>query len=119
VLRINRYSQIYGVARLTDMADYLRIPFEVLEPTFSRLVTGGYARRDGEQMWLTPAGAQQVGYVYALLLAWLVDKLARSPGFEGRPDRREVEAALERVVHRVLAQRDWHDDRATTMLKAH
>jgi EmrB/QacA subfamily drug resistance transporter len=115
VLRINRYSQIYGVARLTDMADYLRIPFEVLEPTFSRLVTGGYARRDGEQMWLTPAGAQQVGYVYALLLAWLVDKLARSPGVEGRPDRHEVEAALERVVHRVLAQRDWHDNQSITI----
>jgi len=119
VLRINRYSQIYGVARLTDMADYLRIPFEVLEPTFSRLVAGGYVRRDGEQMWLTPTGTQQVGYVYALLLAWLVDKLARSPGFAGRPDRREVEAALERVVHRVLAQRDWHDDESTAILRGH
>ena len=35
VLRINRYTQMYGTARLTDMADYLRIPFEVLEPTFA------------------------------------------------------------------------------------
>jgi hypothetical protein len=30
-----------------------------------------------------------------------------------------VEAALERIVHRVLAQRDWHDDQTTTILKAH
>jgi EmrB/QacA subfamily drug resistance transporter len=112
VLRINRYSQMYGIARLTDMADYLRIPFEVLEPTFSHLVATGDVQRDGEQMWLTPAGAQQVGYVYSLLLAWLVDKLARSPRFEGRPDRREVEAALQRIAHRVLAQRDWHDDQS-------
>ncbi len=110
VLRINRYTQMYGAARLTDMADYHRIPFEVLEPTFSRLTASGYARSDGEQMWLTPAGAQQVGYVHSLLVAWLVDKLARSPGFEGRPDRRAVQAALERVAHRVLAQRDWHDE---------
>jgi EmrB/QacA subfamily drug resistance transporter len=116
VLRINRYTQIYGTARLTDMADYLRIPFEVLEPTFARLAATGYAQRDGERMWLTPAGAQQVAYVQSLLLAWLVDKLARSPGFEGRPDRHAVEAALERVAHRVLAQRDWHDDQPTMVI---
>jgi hypothetical protein len=79
VLRINRYRQIYVTARLTDMADYLRIPFEVLEPTFSRLVATGHAQRDNDQMWLTPAGAQQVGYVYSLLLAWLVDKLPGHP----------------------------------------
>lgn len=113
VLRINRYAQMYGVARLTDMADYHRIPFEVLEPTFARLTAGGYAHSDGEQLWLTPAGAQQVGYVHSLLVAWLVDKVARSPGFEGRPDRRAVQAALERVAHRVLAQRDWHDEKPT------
>lgn len=116
VLRINRYTQMYGAARLTDIADYLRIPFEVLEPTFSRLAAGGYAHSDGEQLWLTPAGAQQVDYVHALLVAWLVDKLARSPGFEGRPDRRAVEAALERVAYRVLAQRDWHDETPTVAI---
>lgn len=116
VLRINRYTQMYGTARLTDMADYLRVPFEILEPTFARLVSGGYAQSDGEQLWLTPAGRQQVAYVQSLLLAWLVDKLARSPGFEGRPDRRAVEAALERVAHRVLAQRDWQDEQPTVAI---
>jgi EmrB/QacA subfamily drug resistance transporter len=113
VLRINRYGQMYGTAHLTDIADHLRVPFEVLEPTFGRLVAAGYAQRDGDQLWLTPAGARQVDYVYSLLLAWIADKLARSPSFEGRPDRRQVEATLERIAHRVLAQRDWHDDRPT------
>jgi hypothetical protein len=69
-------------------------------------------------MWLTHAGMHQVDYVHSLLLAWLVDKLARSPGFEGRPDRRQVQAALERVAHRVLAQRDWHDEHPTVAIKA-
>ena len=118
VLRINHYTQMYGAARITDIADFLRIPFEVLEPTFSRLAADGYAQGDGERMWLTPAGAQQVAYVHSLLVAWLVDKLARSPGFEGRPDRRAVQAALERVAHRVLAQRDWHDEAPTTAINA-
>ncbi|WP_156690532.1 MDR family MFS transporter [Mycobacterium sp. Marseille-P9652] len=116
VLRINRYAQLNGTARLTDIADYLRIPFEVLEPTFSRLVSTGFAQGDGDRLWLTPAGAQQVEYVHSLLIAWLVDKLSRSPAFEGRPDRRAVQAALERVAGRVLAQRDWHDDQPTTKI---
>jgi EmrB/QacA subfamily drug resistance transporter len=116
VLRTYRFGQIYGTARLTDIAEYQRLPFEVLEPTFARLAANGYLRRDGDQMWLTRAGRQQVEYVYSLLLAWIVDKLSRSPGFQGRPDRREVEAALQRIAHRVLAQRDWHDEAPTVAL---
>jgi EmrB/QacA subfamily drug resistance transporter len=115
VMRIYRFGQMYGTARLSDIGDALRIPFEVLEPTFAHLVAAGYVQREGEQMWLTPSGAQQVDYVYSLLLAWIADKLARSPSFEGRPDRRDIEAALERIAHRVLAQRDWHDDAPTTV----
>lgn len=118
VLRINRYEQMYGTARLTDIAEYLRIPFEVLEPTFSRLIATGYARGDGDQLWLTAAGAQQVNYVHSLLVGWLVDKLARSPGFDGRPDRRVVEAALNRVAGRVLAQQDWSDESPTMKIPA-
>ena len=64
---------------------------------------------------LTPAGAQQIDYVYSLLLGWIVDKLARSPSYQGRPDRRAVETALEHIAHRVLTQRDWHDDTPSTV----
>lgn len=116
VLRIYRYQQIYGTARLTDIGDTLRIPFEVLEPTFGRLVAGGFVQGDGDRMWLTQSGVQQVDYVYSLLVAWILDKLARSPSFEGRPDRRQVEAAMERIAHRVLAQREWHDEQPTIAL---
>jgi hypothetical protein len=118
VMRINRYGQMYGTARLTDLANYSRLPFEVLEPTFARLVATGYVVRDGDRMWLTPAGVEQINYVYSLLLSWLVDKLSRSPGFAGRPDRRAVEVALEHVAHHVLAQRDWDDDPPTTAIPA-
>jgi hypothetical protein len=116
VMRIYRFGQMYGTARLTDIGDSLRIPFEVLEPTFGRLAASGFVQRDGDQMWLTQSGVQQVDYVYSLLLAWILDKLARSPSFEGRPDRRQVEAALERIAHRVLTQRDWHDEPLTTAI---
>jgi EmrB/QacA subfamily drug resistance transporter len=114
VMRIYRFGEMNGTARLSDIGDSLRIPFEVLEPTFARLVATGYVQRDGDDMWLTPAGTQQVDYVYSLLLAWIADKLARSPSFEGRPDRREIETALQHIAHRVLTQRDWNDDAPST-----
>jgi EmrB/QacA subfamily drug resistance transporter len=109
VLRINRFTQTFGMARLTDIANHLRVPYEVLEPTFDRLVRAGYVSRDGDRLWLTPSGVRQVDSVRGLMLGWIVDKLARSPSFQGRPDRREVEAALERIAHRALAQRDWYE----------
>lgn len=115
VMRIYRFGQMYGTARLTDIGDSIRIPFEVLEPTFARLVATGYVQRESDKMWLTAAGAQQVDYVYSLLLAWIVDKLSRSSSYQGRPDRQAVEVALEHIAHRVLAQRDWHDDTPSTV----
>lgn len=110
VLRVNRYEQFWGTARLTDIGDNLGIPFELLEPTFARLGAAGYVVRDGDRLGLTPAGRQQVEYVYDLLLTWTIDKLSRSAGFAGRPDRAVVEAALSRVAYRVIAQRDWGED---------
>jgi hypothetical protein len=43
------------------------------------------------------------------LVGRIVDKLARSPTFEGRPDRVYVEAALRRITYRILVQCDWDD----------
>ncbi len=66
--------------------------------------------RDGDYMSLTAAGVHQVEYVYSLLLNWIADKLARSPGFARRPDRCEVQTALRHIAYHVLAQRDWGHD---------
>ena len=63
-------------------------------------------------------GAGPVGLVTACELARrgvsirIVDKLSGSPSFEGHADREQVEAALERIAHRMLVQRGWDDDRA-------
>jgi EmrB/QacA subfamily drug resistance transporter len=111
LLQIYRQSQVFGSARLTDIAERLRVPREVIGSTFGRLVDCGYALRTGDQLWLTQAGVRQVDCASAALANRIVDKLATSSAFEGRPDREQVEAALERIGHRVLVQRDW-DDRA-------
>ena len=112
LIQIYRNNQVFGSARLTDIADRRRVPCEVLEPTFDRLVQTGYALRTGDLLWLTQAGARQVDAASSALVNRIVEKLATSPAFDGRPDRLQVEAALERIAHRVLVQRDWDDDRA-------
>jgi hypothetical protein len=112
LLQIYRNNQAFGSARLTDIADRLRVPCEVLEPTFDRLVDTGYALRAGDMLWLTQAGARQVDACSSALVGRIEDKLATSSTFDGRPDRDQIEAALERIAHRMLVQRDWDDDRA-------
>ncbi|MDX1883731.1 MDR family MFS transporter [Mycolicibacterium sp. 120270] len=111
LLQIYRQSQVFGSARLTDIAERLRVPSEVIESTFDRLVERGYALRTGDQLWLTQAGANQVDCASTALVNRIIERLAESPTFDGRPDREQVEAALERIAHRLLVQRDWDDDR--------
>jgi EmrB/QacA subfamily drug resistance transporter len=111
LLRINRYQRAFGRARIIDIGDQLGIPYEVLEPTFDRLVRGGYAHRDVDRLSLTPSGARQVDFITTLIREWIVDKLTRSPNFQGRPDRAQVQTALDRIAHRIVAQPDWDDDR--------
>ncbi|MGA5465417.1 MDR family MFS transporter [Mycobacterium sp. NPDC050041] len=112
LLQIYRHNQAFGTAELTTIADRLRIPCEVIEPIFGRLVDTGYALRTGNRLWLTQRGARQVDAASAALVSLIVDKLAQSPTFEGRPDRLQVEAALERIAHRMLVQREWGDEPA-------
>ncbi|WP_019972941.1 MDR family MFS transporter [Mycobacterium sp. 141] len=119
LLQIYRQSQVFGSARLTEIAERLRVPHEVLEPTFDTLVGDGYVLRAGDQLWLTQRGLSQVDAVSAALVGRIVEKLATSPSFEGRPDRDQVEAALERIAHRVLAQRDWGEDSAESLAVKH
>lgn len=112
VLRIHRYTQVFRTARLSDIGAGLRVPYEILEPTVDRLVAQGYVLRDGDHLGLTRAGLRQVGFVTSLVRDWVLDKLARSPGYQGSPDRVEVEAALARIAHRALIQRDWAEEPA-------
>jgi hypothetical protein len=116
LLQIYRQNQVFGSATLTDIAERLRVPYEVIEPTFERLVDGGFALRTGGRFWLTQQGIRQVDAISAAIVARIVEKLATSPSFEGRPDLVQVEAALERIAHRMLVQRDWTEDRGQPVL---
>ncbi|OBG14502.1 MFS transporter [Mycolicibacterium celeriflavum] len=112
LLQIYRQNQVFGSVTLTDIAERLRVPHEVIEPAFDDLVRHGLALRTGGRLWLTQKGIRQVDAISTAIVGRIVEKLATSPSFEGRPDRLQVEAALERIAHRILVQRDWTDDRA-------
>lgn len=109
--QIHRNAQVFGVARLSDIGDQFGLPYEVVQPAFDRLVRDGYAAREVDDLWLTPQGMRQVDFMTTLIREWIVDKLTRSPSFEGRPDRAQVQAALDRIAHRIVAQRDWREER--------
>jgi hypothetical protein len=116
LMQVYRFSQAVGEAQLRDIAELRRVPQEILEPAFDRLVAGGYAQRGGDAFWLTPAGAQQVERVRNIIVDWLTQMLNRSPTFDYQPDRAKVHAALERIVANVLVEREWTDD-ATALIR--
>ncbi len=111
LLQIYRQNQVFGTATLTDIAERLRVPYEVIEPTFDRLIRDGFVLGTAGKLWLTQSGMKQVNAISGLIVGRIVDKLATSSSFEGRPDRLQVEAALERIVHRMLLQQSWTEDR--------
>jgi EmrB/QacA subfamily drug resistance transporter len=112
LVQIYRHNQVFGSATLTDIARRLRVPHEVLGPTFDGLVSRGYALHTDDRLFLTQAGVKEVDAASAAMAGRIVEKLSGSPAFQGNPDRGQVEAALERIAHRILVQRVWDDDRA-------
>ncbi|MDT4985974.1 MAG: hypothetical protein QOI74_68, partial [Micromonosporaceae bacterium] len=115
LLQVYRFGQAAGQARLSDIAEHVRVPREILEPAFDRLALTGFARRTQDQFWLTPAGAHQVELVRADTLEWLTSGLTQSTGLQIRPDRVQVREAMERITQDVLVQRDWTEDATQAM----
>lgn len=115
LIQVYRFGQAAGQARLGDIANHIRVPREILEPSFDRIVATGYAQRRGDRYWLTPAGSRQVGLARAGMVDWLTHRLAQSSGFTDQPDRRDVSDALERIAQNVLVERDWTDDTTQPM----
>ncbi|MCV7179106.1 MFS transporter [Mycolicibacterium sphagni] len=116
LLQVYRHAQMAGAADLAAIAARHRVPVEILEPAFARLVAAGYAQRAGDYFSLTASGATEVNYARNLIASWITDTLTRSPAFEGRPDRLQVQGAMERIARNVLAQEDGTDTTATRPL---
>ncbi|MEU0499033.1 MDR family MFS transporter [Mycobacterium sp. NPDC006124] len=115
LLQVYRFGQAAGQARLSDIAEHVRVPREILEPAFDRLALTGFAQRTQDQFWLTPAGAREVELVRAHTLEWLTTGLTQSAGLQIQPDRTQVREALDRISQDVLVQRDYSEDATQAM----
>ena len=115
LLQVYRFGQAAGQACLSDIAEHVRVPREILEPAFDRLAVTGYAERTRDQFWLTPAGARQVEQFRADTLEWLTHGLSQSSGLQMRPDRGQVREALDSISQDVLVQRDYTQDATQAM----
>jgi DNA-binding MarR family transcriptional regulator len=115
LMQIYRYAAATGAANLLDIADERRVPRQILEPAFDRLVATGFATREGHEFSLTPAGAAEISSARNVISSWLTESLAQSPDFHGRPDRLQVQGALDRVARGVLMDRDHAHDETRPM----
>lgn len=115
LIQIYRHAAAAGAANLYEIADERRVPRQILEPTFDRLVASGLAERTGREFTLTPAGAAEISSARNIISGWLTESLAQSPEFEGRPDRLQVQGALDRLARGVLMERDPAQDETRPM----
>ncbi|WP_422743320.1 DHA2 family efflux MFS transporter permease subunit [Mycobacterium sp. WMMD1722] len=115
LMQIYRHTSVTGAADLNAIADQRQVPRQILEPTFDRLVSTGFATRDRDSFALTPAGASEISHARDVISSWITDTLAEQPEFSQRPDRMQVQGALERVARGVLLDREDSSDTSRMM----
>lgn len=106
LIQVYRYASVDGTANLLDIAADRRLPRQVLEPSFNRLVSAGLATRTENRFSLTPAGAVEVSSARNILATWITERLWHTDQLPSQPDRMRVQGALDRIARRVLIERD-------------
>jgi EmrB/QacA subfamily drug resistance transporter len=110
LIQIYNHGQATGSASLDDIAEHRRIPRQIFDPAFERVVANGFARRTGDQFVLTPSGAREVSAAREVVSGWITQTLADSGEFAGTVDRMQVQGALERIARGVLLDRGGEED---------
>ena len=95
---------------MSRIAQWYRIPPEVIAPAFNELTENGYALRTNDHVWLTDSGRQEVDKISEAINQYLVERLSRTPDFEDRADREQIQAALERISRRIVTDTDWREN---------
>ncbi|MFI9239524.1 DHA2 family efflux MFS transporter permease subunit [Streptomyces sp. NPDC053079] len=95
--------RLRGDAALSSIAAAHRMPAEVLEPAFSRTARAGYARLEGDLLFLTPAGEAELERLSTAWRSWLATHL--DDWDAGDPqDRARMERALDGLAERLLEE---------------
>ncbi|MFE9426569.1 MDR family MFS transporter [Kitasatospora sp. NPDC006697] len=101
LMEVELLTRVVGHARLNLIAARKRIPPEVLEPVFDRMVAEGYLNRREDFLDHTPAGEAEAR---ALTRAWSDWLNAELEADVGRPRSAELRAAVDSIAKRLLAE---------------
>ncbi len=103
LLQVDMHLRVLGSASVNDVAERVRVPGAVLWPAFSRTVSTGYLRTDGERMWFTPAGERELAKVTEAILTWVEERMPGwSPGHG--PSHEELRMALLSLARRLMVE---------------
>ncbi|RAG82656.1 MFS transporter [Streptacidiphilus pinicola] len=118
LMEVDGLTRTVGHARVGLIAARKRLPPEVLDPVFDRMVAEGYLTRSHDFLDHTQAGAQQVDTLSAAWSDWLGAKLAEDLG---RPGGAELRTAVDAIAKRLLVEDLAHglpQGRATAAVRA-
>ncbi len=110
LVQANRFLRATGSAEVSRIAQWYRIPAEVIDPAFNQLVENGHALRTDDHIWLTDTGREEVDKISEAINQYLIERLSRTPDFEDRADREQIQSALERISRRIVTDTDWREN---------
>ncbi|MCP2293220.1 hypothetical protein APR08_006181 [Nocardia amikacinitolerans] len=97
------HNRIRGVATLGIIARAHRVPIEVIEPVFRKVIGAGYVDADDGTLYLTETGSAEVDRVTAAWRRWLGARL--DTGDDRDPaDRALLDQALMSVAAKLLEE---------------
>ncbi|KOU00497.1 MFS transporter [Streptomyces sp. NRRL F-5755] len=108
--QIHWRTRIHGETSLAAIARAHRMPEEVLEPIFTRVVSAGYARHDGGRLVPTEAGRTEIDRLIVAWRGWLDDRLEGWTA-EDPEDRARLARALDNMAARLLDEDSSHRER--------
>jgi MFS family permease len=101
VIQVDLATRHVGSADLEAIASRRRMPPEVLEPVFDRMVVDGLLTRDGWVYAHTAAGHREAELIRAAWAEWLEQRVEQDIG---RPPGTDLRAAVETIAKRLLTE---------------
>ncbi|MFD8483649.1 MDR family MFS transporter [Kitasatospora sp. NPDC059673] len=101
VMQVDLFTRSVGHATLNLIAARRRIPPEVLQPVFDRMVAEGFLEAHGGFYAHTEAGEREAATINRAWSQWLCHRLEQDIG---RPRSAELRAAADTIAKRMIAE---------------
>ncbi|WP_371500622.1 MFS transporter [Kitasatospora sp. NBC_00374] len=101
VMQVELFTRTMGHANLNLIAARRKLPPEVLEPAFERMVEGGYLTREGTFLSHTDTGRREADALNHAWADWLNQELEKD---RGRPRSAELRAAVDTIAKRLIVE---------------